>query len=345
MNIVINRPTITRKEIESMLDCLINEELVMGDAIKNFEKNISNLIGLNYSLATNSLSSAYHLSFEALDISEGDEVIMPSYFHLAPLSALSLTRGKVVLADIEKDSYSPSFNQIRERVTDKTKAIVIGHLFGILTDVEELKALNIPIIEDISHAIGAEMNGMSIGKSGTISVASFAPSMMITTGNGGIVLTNNSKLHSKMREKRDNTSNNSISYDYRLTDFQGALGITQLSMLHLFVKRRREIAKRYYDSLRVTPHKTIFPYSDSFVYQSFPVFFDAPIEKTEKYWRKSGIEIKKPISNPLHSFLNINSMDYPNSSRLSKKIYTLPIYPTLTKKEIDKISITISKFI
>ena len=259
MNIITNRPTITRKELESMLNCLINEELIDGNTIKSFEKIFCELVKLKYSLATNSLMSAYHLCFEAMDIGDHDEVIIPSYFDIAPLSALSLSGGKAILTDIEKGYFYPSIDQIKKKLSKRTKAIVIGHLLGFNSYLDELKSLNIPIIEDISHSIGIEINGKPIGGIGTFTVASFAPSMMITTGNGGIVLTNNSKLHSFMKDKRDNNiKNNNISFDYCLTDFQGAMGISQLSKLNDFIKRRRMIAKKYYDSLKFASHKTPF---------------------------------------------------------------------------------------
>lgn len=343
--IAATRPTITRKEIEGVLNCLIKEELLQGDSIADFENGISNLLALKYSLATSSLLAAYHLAFEALNIYDDDEVIIPSYFDIAPLSALNLTGGKAVLTDVNDNSLFPSIDQIKEKISGKTKAIVVGHLFGFHSPIEEFKELNIPIIEDISHIIGAGANGTSIGSVGTISVASFAPSMMITTGNGGIVLTNHLKLYNIMKEKRDNTNSNNISYDYCLTDFQGAMGISQLSKLTNFIKRRREIAKRYFSSLRMTSHKTPFQYSDSFVYHSFPIIFDAPTDKIKKYWRKSGIDMKRPITNPLHNYLNLRAMDFPQSERLAKKLYTLPIYPTLTKNEIEKISTTLAKFV
>jgi perosamine synthetase len=136
-----------------------------------------------------------------------------------------------------------------------------------------------------------------------------------------------------------------ISYDYGMTDFQGAMGISQLFNLIEFIKRRREIAKVYLNALKMTTHKTPYAYSDLFAYQSFPIIFDAPSDKVEKYWRKCGIEIVKPVHKPLHGILNFKSINFPNSERLSKKLYSLPIYPTLTKKEIDKVAKALANFI
>jgi dTDP-4-amino-4,6-dideoxygalactose transaminase len=343
MSIVHSKPTITRKELESVLDCLINDELTTGDAIKIFESELSALLGMQHSLATNSLTSVFHLCFKALNIQAGDEVIIPSYFSLAPLSALSLLNATPVLVDISESSFSPSFEQIKEKVTDKTKAIVIGHTSGITSSFEKIKELNIPIIEDISHAIGSEIDEKPVGSTGTIAVCSFSPFDIITTGNGGAALTNNSRLFSVMKELRSNKK--SLHFDYTMTDFQGAMGLSQLSHLKDFIRRRQEIAKIFYDRIRLTPHKPLTPYNENFTYQVFPIIFDAPADKISKYWKKNGIEIYHPIEKPLHAYLELKPMDYPNSDRMSKKVFSLPLYPTLTGKEIDKISRILAKFI
>lgn len=339
------KPTITRKELESVLDCLINDKF-SGNTLKKFEQLISEATGIQYSLATNSLTSSYHLAFKCLEINEGDEVIIPSYFDIAPLSALSLSGGKAVLVDIEKGSLTPSIKQIREKITENTKAIIFGHMLGISVSMEHFLDLKIPIIEDISHVIGARYeNEKPVGTTGTLTVASFAPSMIITTGNGGTVLTNNARLFSTMREFRANNNGKEICYDYCMTEFQGAMGIPQLLKLQSFIKRRREIAKIYYGALKFTSHTSPLPYNDLFVYQSFPILFDAPAKEVEKYWKKNKIEICHPIAYPLHEYMNLNARDYPNSNRFAKKLYSLPIYPTLTKKEIEKIANLLAKFI
>jgi perosamine synthetase len=343
MSIVSNKPTITRKEMEGVLDCLVNGELVSGDPVKNFENNISAISKLRYSLAVNSPTSAYHLIYKALEIGNGDEVIIPSFFDLAALSALTLTGAQASIVDIEENSFTPSIDQIKEKITPKTKAIVIGHLFGFIEDIKSLFELNIPVIEDISHVIGANFDE-SIPS--TIRTASFSPGCLITTGNGGIILTNNSRLFSVMKDSRDNNLKSlNISYDYCLTDFQAAMGIHQLSRLQDFIRRRREIAKIYFDSIKFTNHKTLYHYSDDFVFQSFPLLFDLPTDKVESYWKKNKIEVLRPISVPLHRYLQYKPMDYPNSERLANKLFSLPVYPTLTKKEIERISKAVAKFI
>ncbi|MFH0977464.1 MAG: DegT/DnrJ/EryC1/StrS aminotransferase family protein [Spirochaetota bacterium] len=343
MSIVSNKPTITRKEMEGVLDCLVNGELISGNSVKSFESSMSALVKLRFSLAVNSSTSAYHLIYKALEIGKDDEVIIPSFFDLAPLSALILTGANASIVDIEENSFAPSLAQIKEKITPKTKAIVIGHLFGFPYHLKDLLDLNIPVIEDISHSIGITHDD---NVSNSIRVASFSPGSLITTGNGGIILTNNSRFYSTMKDYRENNlKSHTISYDYSLTDFQAAMGIHQLSKLSDFIKRRREIAKTYFDAIKFTTHKTLYHFSEDFMFQSFPLLFDSSVDKAETYWRKTKIEVIRPISVPLHKYLEFRPMDYPNSERLSNKLFSLPIYPTLTKKEIEKVSNAVAKFI
>lgn len=346
MGIVSSKPTITRKELEGVLDCLIAEQLRSGNIVKAFEQQLGEVLGIKHCCALSSLTSAYHLAFCALEIKAGDEVIIPSYFDAAPLAALGLTGARAVLADVDDGSLSPSVDQIREKISPATRAVVIGHTFGFHCRIEELRELSVPIIEDISHALGTEIDEKPAGQGGEIAVASFAPSMMITTGNGAAILTNNSRHFALIRRLRGGAeSGGQIGYDYGMTDFQAAMGLSQTSRVRDFIRRRREIARVYYEAVKSTPHKTPLAYDDSFSYQSFPILFDAPAERVEKYWKKADVEIVKPIPVPLHGLMGMPSMVCPRSERLSKKLHTLPLYPTLTKKEIEKIASLLAKFV
>jgi dTDP-4-amino-4,6-dideoxygalactose transaminase len=344
MKILSSKPTITRKELEGVLDCLMQDELNTGGAVKNFEAAVSELSGFKYPLAVNSLVSAYLLVFKALEIGQDDEIIIPSFFNNAALSALKLTGGVPVIVDSDVNSIFPSIEQIKEKISEKTKAVIAGDTFGFHFDGEELKELNIPLIAEISHSAGTEFSEKPAGSWGTFAVASFAPSMIITTSNGGMVLTNNSRYFSMMRDLRG-YNEDSINFDLTMTDLQGAMGITQIMKLKDFLKRRREIAKKYYEAIRITSHKPLFPYNESFSYQSFPVIFDAPADRVDKYWKKCGVEASRVLPSPLHVIAGLKGFDYPNADRLSKKLHSIPLYPTLTKKEIDKISKSLGAFI
>jgi dTDP-4-amino-4,6-dideoxygalactose transaminase len=342
MDIVSCKPTITRKDLEGVLDCLINDELVTGDGAKLFESSLCELTGYRHCVALSSHTAAYHSAFKCLDIGPGKEVIIPSFFSAAPLNALTITGGVAVIIDNAEGALSPDTAQIKEKITPNTTAIIVGHCTGIQIPMDEIMALGVPVIEDISHYIGIDA-GEKKENPPAIMIASFTPFDLITTGNGAAIFTNNSRHFSAIKEMR--FSETALHCDYVMTDFQAAMGLTQVSRLQDFLRRRREIAKVYYDALRHVPHKALYSFNEVFTYQSFPLIFDAPAEKVEKYWKKSGIEIHHPIEKPLHLFTGEKGMDYPNSDRFAKKVYSLPIYPSLTKKEIEKISRHLAKFI
>jgi len=344
MKIVSSKPTITRKDLEGVLDCMIHDELATGSTVKSFEAAVSEVTGFKYPLAVNSLVSCYILIFKSLEIGVDDEIIIPSYFPNAAISAILLTGGKPVLADSDEGSVFPSGASIKALITEKTKAVIVGDMLGFHFDSEELKDITIPVIVDISHSIGTEFNEKPAGSYGSFAVASFAPSMIITTGNGGMILTNNSKHFSSMRDLRGG-SNESINLDFTMTDLQGAMGLSQVSKLKDFIRRRREIALKYYEAARITSHKPLLPYSETAAYQTFPLIFDAPSDRVEKYWKKNGIELERIIPRPNHEMMGFKGFDFPNADRLAKKLFSLPLYPTLTKKEIDKISKSLGAFI
>ena len=344
MSIVSSRPTITRTELENVLDSLIKEELTGGNSVKAFESSLSELLQIKFSLAVNSLTSAYLLVFKALEIKPDDEVIIPSYFSLAPLGALEIIGAKSVPADSEESLFCPSPETIKSLINDKTKAVILGHTFGINAQIERFSHLGIPVIEDVSHSIGLDPGEQVKDSDAAFTVAGFTPTDMITTGNGGAVFTKNTRHFSVMRTLRGGDEAD-VSFDCAMTEFQAAMGLSQLTRLQDFIRIRREIAQVYYDRLRLTQHKALFPFNPGSSYQSFPVIFDASEEKISKYWKTNGIQVYKPISKPVHEYLGYKPMDYPQSDRYSKKLFSLPIYPALTRKEIDKISRALAKFI
>jgi len=346
MGIVGSKPTITRKELEGVLDCMIQDELTTGTTVKKLEAHCGQMTGMKFSLATSSHTAAYHLAFKALDILPGDEVIIPSFFNSAPLSALQLCGARPVLVDIDDGAFSPSAEQISELISEHTRGVVLGHLFGFPLDMDLFSQLNIPVIEDISHIFGKDPGeDVSIFK-GSILVSSFSPEMMITTGNGGMVFTGNSRYYSQIRDYRNGSPSAAIpGFDYAMTDLQGAMGISQVLKIKNFIKRRKDIAKIYYDALQKTPHQSIYSFNDDFTYQSFPILFDSIPEKIEKFWKKQNIQIFRPVQPALHDYCELRGLDYPRSDRFSKKLFSLPIYPTLTRKEIEKVARALSMFV
>jgi dTDP-4-amino-4,6-dideoxygalactose transaminase len=340
---VYSKPTITRKELEGVLDCLINDELVHGDAVRLFEKALADALAQRFCVCTGSATAAWHLAYTALGVGAGDKVIIPSFFPLAPLNALKLTGAEVLLVDIETDTLLPDPDKLKALIDPSVKAIALGHMTGLTSNLTPFAALGPAIIEDISHAAGTEIEGKPAGSYGAITVMSFTPDNIITTCSGGAVLTSNSRHYAQIRDLR--YSDKAVHFDYSMTDLQGAMGASQLSRLQDFIRRRREIASAYHEHIRLTPHKPLYAFNPDAAYQAFPVFFDAANDAVEKYWKKNSIQVAPPVSCALHTILGAKPMDFPNSDRLSRKLYSLPIYPSLSRREIERIGRNLARFI
>jgi len=340
MSIVSSKPTITRKDLEGVLDCMINDELIGGGVVASFEKSLTELTGSKNLLAVHSPTAAFHLALCAVEAG-GKEVILPSYIGQAALNAITLCGAIPVLVDIDQMLY-PDCEQILNAKSERTAAIIVAHTPGIAGNFASLAAANVPLIEDISAIFGSEnFDGNSF--QGAFQIITFAPHDIITTGNGAAVISKNARHHSMMNELR--SSSTKANFEYFMTDLQGAMGLSQISRMQDFVTRRREIARIYYDRARLTPHKVLFPFNESCPYQNFPLVFDAPADKTVKFFKKNGIEIFQPVQTPVHQILERKGMDFPNADRMSKKLFSLPLYPTLTINEVEKISRTLAKFI
>lgn len=341
MGILSSKPTITRKELEGVLDCMISDRLTGGETLRRFESLLTGLTGIKYTLALSSPTAAYLAAFRSMEIKAGDEIIMPSFFYGAPLNAALTLGAEPKLLDCNEASIFPSIEDILASISEKTGAVVLGDLFGYPMPREELQKIEPPLVMDVSSTLDPEEE-MNLPEAAFL-VASFASDMLLTTGYGSMIQTSNSRHYSSIRDLR--WSENRPNLDSIMTDLQAAMGISQLSRLKAFVKRRREIAKIYSDSLKTTEHKTPFVFSDTFTYQAFPIHFDATTERIERYWKKNGVEVLPLLAHPAHQRLGFKGMDYPHSDRLSRKLYGIPIYPTLTKKEIEKISRLLASFL
>lgn len=255
-----NKPTIGEEEIEVAANCLRNSELTIGRKVKEFENEFSKYIGIN-SLATSSGTSALHLALNAIGISKNDEVILPTYTCVAVAFPILYQQAKPILADVNNE-YNISVEDIKNKITNQTKAVIVPHMYGCPADLNEIKELcqekDIYLIEDCAQSIGAEYYKKKVGSIGDISIFSFYATKMMTTIQGGMVCTNDSewnktiqdlRYHDQYRD-RDVYSDNRIKYSYMMSDVNAAIGLVQLKRLDSFIKRRREISNLYRDIIK-----------------------------------------------------------------------------------------------
>lgn len=333
-----------------------------------FERKISSYIGVKHAIAVSSGTAALHLALAALDIQPGDEVIMPTFTMIACANAAKYLGAKPVLVDSESLTWNIDPSRIEEKITGKTKAIMVVHTYGHPADMDPImeiaKKHGLYVVEDAAEAHGAEYKGRKVGGIGDIGCFSFYANKIITTGEGGALVTNNDEIAEKIRKLRDQAYNaglrkwlihDSIGYNYRLTNLQAAVGLAQLERIEEFVNRHRENAY-YYNSLLKDVQGIILPPEAPWaknVYWMYTILVneellgitrDDLMRKLESY----GIDTRSaflPIHlQPPYRNAYINEK-YPVAELLGRRGVNLPSGNSTTKMDIDSVVAAIKKII
>ena len=243
-------------DIQAVVDILKSGQITQGQAVEDFGQALSNYAGAKYGVAVSSGTAALHISVVALGIGPGDEVICPDLTFIAPANMVALTGASLVLVDVEADTWNLSPELTRLAITERTKAIIVVHAFGHAARMEELQSLSvqhgIPIIEDNAEAPGGCYRDKILGSFGKVSCFSFFANKILTTGEGGMVLTNDEKLYYKLRELRDHGMSRhkrylhvALGFNYRMTNMQAAVGVGQLQHLDQVLLKRNNQEKIY----------------------------------------------------------------------------------------------------
>jgi perosamine synthetase len=334
MMIPHSRPTISEKDISNVVANLRSGLVAYGDEVTRFEQDMSKYIGALGGVATNSGTSALHLALKALNIGPGHEVILPSYVCVSVLHAVKYCGASPVFADIEDGGYNLDSKSVAEKITANTKAIIVPHLFGRAADLAKLMEFGLPVIEDCAQAVGAEYRGRKLGSFGLLSTFSFKATKLMTTGYGGMVMTTSIELLDRLKElvKYDNLEKYHISYNYQLSDFQAALGRSQLERLDSFIERRRRISKTYNEVFESMGHKV--PIGNSIFFR-----YVVDVDDAERYiepMKLQRVNCAEPVFKPLHRYFN-SSTELPNTDRAMRRALSIPIYPSLSDDEVASI--------
>ncbi len=256
-HVPLSAPDITESEIEAVVSVLRGSRLSLGPVLKEFEAAIAKYAGSAHAVAVNSGTSALHLALLALGIGEDDEVIVPSFTFIAAANVIRHARATPVFVDIEPRTLNLDPARVEAAITPRTRAILVVHTFGIPADMDALMHLarqhNLRIIEDACEAIGAEWKGTKVGTIGEVGAFAFYPNKQITTGEGGVLVTNNSDVaataralrNQGRRETDDWFEHSEIGYNYRISEINCALGIEQLKRIDAILKRREQVAASY----------------------------------------------------------------------------------------------------
>lgn len=266
MYIPYGRQSIDESDIEAVVNVLKSDFLTTGPAISTFEEKVANYVGAKYAVAIANGTAALHAACFAAGIGEGDEVITTPITFAASSNCVLYCGGTPVFADIKPDTYNIDPADIERKITERTKAIIAVHFTGQPCEMDEIHAIakkhNLLVIEDGAHALGAEYKGKKVGSLSDMTTFSFHPVKHITTGEGGMIVTDNPKLYERLKlfrthgitredhllKKNDGPwyyEQLELGYNYRITDLQCALGSSQMEKLPNFLVRRKEIAKAY----------------------------------------------------------------------------------------------------
>ena len=345
--------------------------LTHGKYSSLFENKIKKLTGAKYCTLVSSCTAALHLSCLALNLKKNDEIIVPAMSHTATSHAVEYTGAKVVFADVEYDSGNISVKSVKKLISKKTKAIIVVHMAGRSCDLNEInqicKKKNIKLIEDCAHSLGTKFKKRHVGNFGISGCFSFYPTKQITTGEGGALITNNLKFYNKVKSlkafgidkdikdrKKPGVYNvNYLGFNYRMTDFQAAMGYNQIIKYSKNLNRRHQIAYRYINNLKKNKGLTLPRFSIEDSYFVFQILLSSKISKLLllNLFKKSQIgfsihyETPLPLMRYYKKKYKISVKNIINSKKYGDHVVSLPVYPKLTNRNIDYICQTINKVI
>jgi len=354
--IPFSRPFFSKDDLDEITmkirEVLKSGWLTSGPIVTEFEEKFADFIGTDFAVAVNSCTAALHSILLALEIGEGDEVIVPSNTFVATANACLYVGAKPVFADSDPETFNMAPEEIENKITEKTKAIIVVHLGGNPCDMNEICKIaernDLFLIEDAAHAHGAKYQGRNCGTFGIAAAFSFYPTKIMTTGEGGIVTTNNRELAEKIRSIRNHGRESygpsgivDLGFNFRMSDINAVIGLSQLKHISEYIENRNVIAKFYNHELSdldwLTPQKVRPGNLSSYYAYIVKVKDDAPLTRddlmSKLYEKGIGTSI---LYNPVHlqpfyrKLYGFDNGVLPVSEDLGKRIIALPIYNNMS---------------
>lgn len=370
------KQTIEECDIQAVVDVLrTNTFLTTGPNVAEFEKKVCELVGVKYGIAVNNGTSALHCAIRAIELQPNEEVIVPAISFVATANCVLYERGIPVFCDIEKETMNIDATKIEGLITEKTRAIIMVDYAGQPPDYETIRAIcekhRLVLIEDAAHSIGHKRGNEYVGSYADLTTYSFHPVKNLTTGEGGMIVTNNDEYAKRMRRFRNHGINMEYQnrklyeydivepgYNYRLTDFQCALGISQLKRVCQWIERRNEIAEKYNQAFK--NYENIFKpleNRNTCAYHLYVIVLNLENlnENRDNIFKELkdndiGVNVHyKPIylmsyyqNNP---DIKTNLGLCPNAEWIYQRIITIPLFPTMTEEQIQRVINTVIKVI
>ncbi len=360
--IPVNEPLLDGNEKKYLTECIesgwISSE---GPLVRRFEEQMAAASGRKYGIAVSNGTAALEAAVAALELKPGDEIIMPT-FTIISCAAAIVRRGCIpVLVDSDPVTWNMDVSQIEGKITSKTRAVMVVHIYGLPVDLDPVLAIarqyDLKIIEDAAQMHGQTYKGKPCGSFGDISTFSFYPNKHITTGEGGMILTDNERLAERCRSLRNLCFQNErrfvheeLGYNFRMTNLQAALGVAQMERLNEFVSRKRTMGRRYTELLAGKSGIQLPLVKDTYADNIFWVYGltlkdEVTFDGNEAMRRLSGLKVgTRPFFWPMHeqpAFKKIGlfaNETYPVAERLARRGFYLPSGMALTNAQIEKVA-------
>lgn len=371
------RQYIDEKDIGKVVEVLKGDYLTTGPNVSEFEKKVADYVGAKYAVAVSNGTAALHTACYAAGIKEEDEVLIPAITFAASSNCVLYCGGKPVFVDLDPKTYNIDINKIEEKITPKTKAIIPVDLTGQSVDIDKImeiaKKYNLIVIEDAAHALGSEYKDKKVGTIADMTEFSFHPVKPVTTGEGGVIVTNSKEYYDKMTLFRSHgiTRNSELmienhgpwyyeqidlGYNYRITDLQCALGISQIDKLDSFVNRRREIVNIYNDAFKDFDEFEI-PFEEKFSKSGWHIYIITLNLSKLSVGRKEIFEAlqKENIGvnvhylpvymHPYYQKLGYKKGECQVAENLYNRMITIPLFPYMSDYDVESVINGVKKVI
>lgn len=366
-NIPIGLPSMGVEEWEACRQPIESGWITQGPKVKEFETLFAERHGVKFAYAVSNCTTALHLALVACGVEPGDEVIVPAFTWVSTANAVKYCHATPIFVDIDINTFNIDIDKIADKITEKTKAIIPVHLFGLCADVKAIRERfpDLSIVEDGACAAGSALHGVPAGALGDIGCFSFHPRKSVTTGEGGMLTTNNEELAIKLDRLRNHGASISeeqrhhgpkpyilsafemVGYNYRMTDIQGAIGVVQLKKLDQFIDERDQWATYYAEGLKDIPwlRTPIVPEGYKHGWQSYVTYVDesiSPMKRNDimEHLQSLGISTR-PGTHAVHmldvyrDMYDIKPEDFPGAYDADQHSMSIPMHNKMVKEDFD----------